>query len=56
MLASADRSGMADHRHEIPLAAHFDPQHTVAGLGTVKGDALDSARKRLGAGPPGWLR
>lgn len=43
---------MADHGHEIPLAAHLDPQDAEAVLGIVEGDALDQARQVLDPGLP----
>jgi hypothetical protein len=36
-LADADRRRGTDHGDEVTLAAHLDPQHAEAGLGTVEG-------------------
>ena len=46
-LAGSDGRRMSDHRHKVALAPRLDLEHAEAGLGVVKGDALDRASERL---------
>ena len=52
-LAGADRGRGADHGHQLPLAAHLDPQHAEAGLGAVEGHPLDQPGQGLALGRGG---
>ena len=50
-LAGADRGRGADHRHQIPLAAHLDPQHAeaaVSGLWKVTRSTRPARASRSG--------
>ena len=42
-LAGGNGCGVADHRHEITMAARLGAQNAEAILGVVVGDALDEA-------------
>ena len=37
-LTGSDGSGVPDHRDEVLVPAHLDPQHAEAALGIVVGD------------------
>ena len=38
---------MADHSHDVTMAAHLGAQHAEPILGVMIGDALDKARQNL---------
>ena len=44
-------AAVADHRDQVALAAHLDPQHAEAVLGVVERHPLDQAADLLGRDP-----
>ena len=49
-LAGRDQGGMANDRHEVPLAARLDPQHAETVVGIVERDPLNQAGEVFCAG------